>query len=165
MSDSTFYKLGFLSVVDRYMGKSAGTRETLRKTDIQGIPINVEIEAGGDKVYRMPDGDLRVKQRYAYGEIPNTVAGDGMPMDVYLGPNPASKNLYVVHKTHRDGKYDEDKFMMGFRNKAHAVRAFKGTFGDRKAGDMVYGGSTRYNVNEFKNLLDKTKGSPGDLRK
>lgn len=102
-------------------------RPVLRTVQFHGIPVSIEIEAGQSKsgideagnkwshLYKVP-----------YGEIPSTKAlSDGDAVDVYLGPNAGASMVYVVHQLRRDGKFDEDKCMLGFPSAGEAVAAYK----------------------------------------
>lgn len=103
------------------------SRRAKRVMNFQGLPINIEIEAGDTKsgvdeagrswshVYKVP-----------YGEVKGTNAlSDGDPVDVYVGPNQAANTVYVIHQLKMNGSYDEDKCMLGFSSRGDAVLAYK----------------------------------------
>ena len=65
------------------------------------------------------------KMKYHYGEILGTRGVDRDKLDVYLGPNPKSKKVFVVHQNNpKTEKYDEDKVMLGFDSAEAAKKAY-----------------------------------------
>lgn len=98
-----------------------------RHVTFNGLPLNIEIEAGHSKSGVGEDG-RRWERVYAipYGEVLQTRAlSDGDPVDVYVGPYAAAPMVYVVHQLRRDGSYDEDKCMLGFASQGEAIDAYK----------------------------------------
>ena len=49
-----------------------------------------------------------------YGYIRGTQSVDGDHIDVFLGPDLKSPNIYVVDQVNPDGSFDEHKVMYGF---------------------------------------------------
>lgn len=99
-----------------------GPDKTIKKTEVQGIPVNVERPKGAISVF--PD---KTTQFYKndYGSIPLAKGVDGDPLDVFVGPDKGSKRVFVVNKMDdKDhSKFDEHKVLMGFRTKDEARRA------------------------------------------
>lgn len=100
-------------------------------TTIQGISINIENLAGSIREGVDANGKpWATRMRYHYGEIVGTKGADGNNLDVYIGPNPAAKTVYIVHQNHpgnhptRSGDYNEDKVMIGFDSPEAAKRAY-----------------------------------------
>jgi hypothetical protein len=92
----------------------------------QGIVIYVENAIGSTRSGVDPDGKpWSVTMSAHYGEIPGTVAADGDPLDVYVGPDQNADKAYVI-QTQIPGtkKFDEVKVMLGFPSRSAAVRAF-----------------------------------------
>jgi hypothetical protein len=109
------------SGIDLGARKYGNARETRRMTQFRGLPIRIEIEAGEF----VKGKDWQRHYKYAYGEIPNSHAlSDGDPVDVYIGPFGQGDSVTVVHQTHRDGTYDEDKVMLGFASERDAVQCY-----------------------------------------
>lgn len=98
-----------------------------RAVQFQGLPISVEIEPGQTRSGVEEGGAPWSKTyKYPYGEVRGTRAlSDGDPVDVYLGPDPLQRTVYVVHQLRRDGSYDEDKVMLGFPSEGEAVACYK----------------------------------------
>jgi hypothetical protein len=113
--------MGILDGVENGARKYGNSRPVLRSTSFQGVPISIEIEAGEcvvgngwEKTYTIP-----------YGEIPNSATlADGEGVDVYVGPDPRSDLVVVVHQNRRDGLYDEDKVLLGFASERDAVQCY-----------------------------------------
>lgn len=89
---------------------------------VHGLPIYVENEKGS--VRSGVDGDgkpWRVWMGAHYGEIADTISSDGDAVDVYVGDDPGSEVVFVVHQK-RPGtdEYDEPKCLLGFRSAAQA---------------------------------------------
>ena len=60
------------------------------------------------------------------GEIRGTEGVDGDKLDVYVGENHDSPVVVVIHQHNPwDGKYDEDKCMIGFDSVEEAIGAYK----------------------------------------
>jgi hypothetical protein len=64
-----------------------------------------------------------------YGYVRGTVGADGDHVDVYVGPKPEARRVFVVDQIHQDtGKFDEHKAMMGFASKRDALTAYRSNF-------------------------------------
>lgn len=87
----------------------------------------MEIDIGQTKSGIGEDGKRWIKKySVPYGEITSSHAtSDGDPVDVYLGSNPSSTMVYVVHQLKRNGKFDEDKCMLQFSSQGEAIAAYK----------------------------------------
>lgn len=107
----------------RYSNASAG----LRTVSFQGLPVKIEIEVGETRSGTGEDGRPWEKTyEIPYGEIPQSrTLADGDGVDIYLGPDPLAPMIYVVHQLRRDGSYDEDKCLLGFRSIGEAIQAYK----------------------------------------
>lgn len=105
--------------------------------NIQGLRIDIENLAGSVREGTGPGGKKwQTKMRYHYGEIRKTDGVDGDKLDVYIGPNPQSKKVFIVHQNHpgshpKAGQYDEDKAMLGFNSADEAKRGYLKQY-DRK---------------------------------
>ena len=103
----------------------ASQRRILRRTQFQGLPINVEIEPGQTKSGVGPDGTLWSHvYKYPYGEVGGSEGADGDAVDCYIGPNLEAKNVYVIHQLDHRGQYDEDKVFLGFESSQEAEQAY-----------------------------------------
>lgn len=95
--------------------------------DFHGLPITIENNPGTVRHWKSPDGQAgETVMCFAYGEVDDTVGDDGDPIDVYLGPDPGSEMVYVIHQQNpRTGIYDEDKCMVGFPHEQAARVAYQ----------------------------------------
>lgn len=80
-----------------------------------GVPVRITHRAGDVRF-----GALLAS---AYGEVPGTLAPDGMPLDVYLGPAPEAPDAFVIEQVEPNGER-EQKLMLGFTSAGQATRAF-----------------------------------------
>ena len=88
-----------------------------------------------------------------YGYIKRTEGADGDHVDVYLGPNEKSDQVFVVdQKDAETGKFDEHKCLLGFNSEAEARRTYRAGFSDGK--DRIKH-LRRMSMDEFKEWLEK----------
>lgn len=90
----------------------------------KGLTIHVENAPGSVREGK----GWRTEMKLPYGEILSTRGTDGDKLDVYVGPWSDAENAYIVHQNFvggpKDGKYDEDKVMLGFRSADEAKAAY-----------------------------------------
>lgn len=130
--------------------------------EIQGIKINIENLAGSVREGKDPKGRTwRTRMKYHYGEIANAKKGaDRDKLDVYLGPNPNAKMVYVVHQNYprdhpdKPGEYDEDKTMLGFDSAEAAKRAYLKQY-DRPD---FFRSMTIMTLQQFKKIMSEDPG-------
>jgi hypothetical protein len=93
---------------------------------VQGLPIAIENRKGSVRKGTDKDGhEWRTKMKHPYGYIVGTKGADGEPVDAYVGPDKDAPKAYVVHQHKPDGTgYDEDKVMLGFKDKTEARKAY-----------------------------------------
>jgi len=68
-----------------------------------------------------------------YGYIRGTRSQEGAQeqMDAFVGPNPASKRVFVIYqKDLTTGEFDEHKVMLGYDTEADAIRDYDAAFAD-----------------------------------
>lgn len=129
---------------------------------IQGLTIDLENLAGSVREGTGPKGKKwQTKMRYHYGEIRKTEGMDRDKLDVYIGPNPQSKKVFIVHQNHpgnhpkRAGQYDEDKVMLGFNSAEEAKRGYLKQY-DRKD---FFRSITEMSMTQFKkSIFGENKG-------
>lgn len=99
-------------------------------TVFQGISIYVENPKGSVRRWETEEGETgKTKMFHPYGYIKRTEGTDGDEIDCFLGDDKDSDRVYIVaHMI--DGKYDEDKVMLGFPSKEHARDAFLAHYTD-----------------------------------
>ena len=139
--------------------------------NVQGLTIDLENLAGSIREGKGAKGkSWRTKMRYHYGEIRKTKGTDRDKLDVYIGPNPQSKKVFIVHQNHpgghpKAGQYDEDKIMLGFNSAEEAKRGYLKQY-DRKD---FFRSITEMPMTQFKksvfgeNKGEKVAGVLGDV--
>ncbi len=142
---------------------------------IQGLRITIETAAGNRRQPQYPP----LKNHYGY--IKRTLAGDGDHVDVFLGPDPESDQVFVVDQ-YRPVTYeyeemsdpyeavisgpflsdpgprknfDEHKVMIGWHDQDEAHQAYLDNYGPGWKG---FGGITEVSMSTFKEWLEE-----GDL--
>jgi hypothetical protein len=95
-------------------------------TKFQGLPIAIENRKGSVRSGVDKDGKpWRTVMKNPYGYLKGTRGADGEPIDVYLGPHKKTPYAHVVHQHKVTGKgYDEDKVMLGFKDRADAIKGY-----------------------------------------
>ena len=93
---------------------------------IHGMDISIENKKGSIRSGTDKDGhDWSIKMNFDYGYIRGTVGKDKDHVDSYIGPNPDSVKVFVVHQNDpATGEYDEDKVMLGFDSEDEARKAY-----------------------------------------
>ena len=98
--------------------------EKLKERTIQGLPIKVEHLKGSLRTGIDPTGEPWKQTMMAdYGHIKDTKGEDGEGVDVYVGPLPNAKEVFVFHLNDLHGGV-EDKVMIGFQSPEAAKACF-----------------------------------------
>lgn len=95
-------------------------------TEHQGIPIAIENRKGSVRKGVDKDGKpWRTVMKMPYGYIKGSKGADGEEIDCYVGPDKDAPNAYVVHQRKADGTgYDEDKVLLGMKDKEEAKKKY-----------------------------------------
>lgn len=146
-----------MSLSKQYIDQKANDAATSPKNDIP-IPTEQQIKDGNYKKGHIkmhglnisienPKGSIRsgtdhtgkkwsVKMKNHYGYINgNNIGKDGDPVDVFLGPNPDSENVFVVNQKNKEDKFDEHKVLIGFNGFRDAVDGYLDNY--EKGWDMI----------------------------
>lgn len=92
---------------------------------IHGMDISIENPQGSTRKGVDPDGTPWESQLAShYGYIKNSVGNDGDHLDVFIGPDPESRKVFVVDQVNKDGSFDEHKAIMG----AHTAEEAKAIY-------------------------------------
>lgn len=83
---------------------------------VHGMDISIENRKGSTRRGTDADGhEWATKMHADYGYIRGTVGKDKDHVDAYVGPNPESTHVFIIHQNNpATGAYDEDKVMLGF---------------------------------------------------
>lgn len=96
---------------------------------IQGLDIAIENPRESQRSGTDPDGNKwSVKMAHHYGYLKRTEGADGDHVDVFIGKYPESEKVFIVDQINADGKFDEHKVMLGFKNKAMAITGYKASY-------------------------------------
>jgi hypothetical protein len=106
---------------------------------VQGLNLAIENPKGSVRRGKRPDGsEWSHAMSDHYGYIKRTEGADGDHVDIYLGDNPASDQVFVIDQVDQKGGFDEHKVMLGFDSQADAVAAYKKNFdADWKVGPVT----------------------------
>lgn len=111
--------------------KEAGNY-TKGHVDIHGLDVSIENPQGSTRSGIDPDGVVwENKLQDHYGYIRRTVGADDEHIDTFVGPNPASRKVFIVDQTAPDtSKFDEHKVMLGYDSMAEADAAYHRNYMD-----------------------------------
>lgn len=123
-----------------------------------GLNISIENPKGSTRSGTDKTGkSWKVRMPVAYGYFKRTEGADGDHMDCYVGPRPDSKKVWIIDQKHLDtGKFDENKAMIGFPTKGHALNAYRKSFSDGNA-DKRIKAISECSIDELKHWLKSTK--------
>lgn len=124
--------------------------------DFQGLNIKVENKKGSVRSGVDPNGQSwSIKMAYPYGYIAKTEGVDGDAVDVYVGDNEHSQEVFVIHQLDPwTGLYDEDKVMLGFDTAKQAKEAYLSHY----TSSRFFGWMTYMSMFEFKQSLLINRG-------
>jgi inorganic pyrophosphatase len=90
------------------------------------------------------------KMKDCYGYIPGTYGkgADGEAIDVYFNPEALDGPVFKIRQLTKEGKYDEDKFMVGYGSAAAARSAFA-----RNMPKWAFGDMTSMTMKSFRTLV------------
>lgn len=121
------------------------------KVRLHGMDIAIENPKGGERSGVGRDGKRwSVKMPAHYGYVLGTEGRDGDHVDVYVGPEPSARKVFVVDQVDAEnGKFDEHKAMLGYPSKGAALADYERAFSDGKAKDRI-GAVTELSVDDFR---------------
>jgi hypothetical protein len=95
------------------------------RINFRGLPISIENPIGSVRKGVNAKGQpWETRFYYPYGFIDGTQAKDGEEVDCFVGDNPASDMVFIIHQVRADTGYDEDKVMFGFNDAKSAKVAY-----------------------------------------
>lgn len=126
----------------------------------QGLRIRVENRPGTVRHWVGPDGKPgQTKVTAPYGEVVGTSGSDGDAVDVFVGPYPSSKTVYLLHqKDLATGLYDEDKAVLGCRSEDEALELYARHY-DVSLEQLLFGVTTM-SLDQFRRVLARTEPGP-----
>ena len=125
-------------------------RRLARRLKFQDMDISIETDTGQYRHWYDPATGEKgsTKMKYPYGYIRRTEGADGEHVDVYIGPDPDARKVFVIRQMKAPDfkKYDEDKVMLGFESKKHAKASYMQHYNK----DGFYGDMDVMSVAEFR---------------
>lgn len=92
----------------------------------QGLRLHIENPAHTVREGVGEDGKAwRNVMQAHYGYIAGTRGADGDGLDVFLGPYPEGREVWVLNQTDAAGAFDEHKVMVGFVDERAAIDAYR----------------------------------------
>jgi hypothetical protein len=130
---------------------------------INGIKIAIEWPKGTVRTYE--DCDIATKMKADYGYIKGTESPhDKMDLDCYVGPHNDSTKVFRLSQVKKGGKFDEFKYMLGYRSADEAKRSFL-----KHMPDWMYGSIEEITQEQFEHDIvtnlkapEIGKGIPGE---
>jgi hypothetical protein len=138
------------------LNKEARTKDAeepvgLGSIDYQGLLVIVENDVGSIREGVDKDGNKwQTIFLYPYGYLDGTKGADGEGIDCFVGPNPYSMMVYIIHQNDQ-GKFDEDKCMLGFDSLREARDAYLAHYDTQ----MKFGPVSVTTITEFKQMIAK----------
>ena len=128
---------------------------------VGGLDIAIENPRGSTRSGIDADGNgWSVEMPAHYGYIKRTSGADGDHVDVYVGPQPESDQVYVIDQIdHKTGKFDEHKVMIGYPSSGQAQADYRRAFNDGR-GILRMGAVTPMSMADFKTWI-----KDGDTKK
>ncbi|MDG4721142.1 LPD38 domain-containing protein [Thalassospira aquimaris] len=121
---------------------------------VGGLDIAIENQRGSIRSGQDRNGkSWSVEMPAHYGYIKRTEGADGDHVDVYVGPEPDSQEVYVIDQMgDRPTGFDEHKVMIGFKSAADAQATYLKAFNDGR-GLARLGAITPMSMDQFKTWL------------
>jgi hypothetical protein len=122
---------------------------------VLGLDIAIENPRGSKRFWKNPDGKLNYNVlKHHYGYIKNTLGKDGDHLDVYLGPDVESQNVYVINQINFKNSFDEHKILLFFNTLRDATEGYFDCYsGDWNNVMSVH----RLSIDDFKLWLKNNK--------
>jgi hypothetical protein len=97
---------------------------------VHGFDVTIENPRGSKRSGTDRDGKAwEVELAHHYGYVKRTEGADGEHVDAFVGPNPASTNVFVMDQIDQStGKFDEHKILFGFDSEADALAGYLANF-------------------------------------
>jgi DNA topoisomerase IB len=126
-----------------------------RHRTIQGLAISIENPKGSTRRGVTKEGaPWETELQHDYGYIKGTVGKDKDHVDVFLGPDLDSEEVFIIDQVDPDTRrFDEHKVVLGCRTSAGAVRVYKANY---QQGWDGFGAVTQMDMGKFKRWLESS---------
>jgi hypothetical protein len=123
---------------------------------LQGLDVTIESPKDSTRSGEDAEGSpWEVVMPAAYGYVKRTNGADGDQVDVYIGPDPKSRQVFIVDQIDpKTGKFDEHKVLIGFSDESDARGMYEQAFSDNTGADRM-GAVTPMQMGQFKAWLKK----------
>jgi inorganic pyrophosphatase len=135
--------------------------------EMQGLRIAIETGKGSKRRWFDPktreSGETVMV--HDYGFIIGQEGADGDELDVYVGPNLDSDQVFVINQRQMKDKrrFDEHKVMLGFDSEEKARAAYLKHYDEH--GPQMLGSCVVWTMDRFKRWLAKRGAPKGPVRK
>ena len=137
---------------------ATGGRALVGHTTAAGEPVSLE-EHKGEIRHRQDSGNSRMAADYGYIDT-SKPDHDGMKTDAFVGPHRDSKKVFVVNQQHpHTGKFNEHKVLLGYKDRAHALRDYAHSFSDGLGHKRIQS-VVEMGTHELKDWLKKPHTAP-----
>ena len=137
---------------------ATGGRAVVGHTTAAGEPVSLE-EHKGQIRHRQDSGASRMAADYGYIDT-SKPDHDGMKTDAFVGPHRDSKKVFVVNQQHpHTGKFNEHKVLLGYKDRAHALRDYAHSFSDGLGHKRIQS-VVEMGTHELKDWLKKDHTAP-----
>lgn len=102
-----------------------GNRYRLGRMEWAGLTLLFENAAGTVREGTSDGVSWRNVMKAHYGGIEGTRGADGDPVDVFLGPMPEARTVWVINQRTPAGDFDEHKVLAGFPDVRSALDAYR----------------------------------------
>ena len=137
---------------------ATGGRAVVGHTTAAGEPVSLE-EHKGQIRHRQDSGASRMAADYGYIDT-SKPDHDGMKTDAFVGPHRDSKKVFVVNQQHpHTGKFNEHKVLLGYKDRAHALRDYAHSFSDGLGHKRIHS-VVEMGTHELKDWLKKPHTEP-----
>jgi hypothetical protein len=141
------------SLKERLAGNYAKGKLDGADIGLPGLTISIETPKGTERKGIGPGGPWKAEMPADYGYFLGTKGRDKDHVDVSIGPNPTTPEVYVVDQVDpKTGQFDEHKTFVGFESKAQAEAAYDSSFSDG-SGPQRRGAVTTMTKPELKDFL------------
>jgi hypothetical protein len=124
---------------------------------LHGLNIAIENPRGSIRKGKTSDGREWANVMAAhYGYICGTLGADGDEVDVFIGPYPESKRIWIINQVF-GGKFDETKCMLGFVDADSARAAYMNSYTRDWTG---FGSMVAMSLDQFKQWLQVSSTKP-----
>ena len=128
-----------------------------RVTEFAGHRIVVEVERGQRRTAGSSGGAVMASP---YGYFPGTIGNDGDCVDVFLGDDPASDNVWVVEQVDPDtGDFHQHKVFLGFGSRDDVEQVFRAFYADGR-GEERWSRARQMSLADFSSWLERRRVQP-----